>query len=316
MNDRVPWLDYLTNHIGLKEVPGPAHNPLIVQWGKDGGIGWWNNDEDAWCAVAVNAALVHSGYPSTRSALARSFTQYGTRLSRPVRGAIVIFPRGSNPLYGHVGIVDEVRADGTLAIINGNVGNAVRRSVFRTSSVLPDGIRWPPGATPPEASGAQPVDSPLGQRSLRLGLRGADVAALQGEMNILGYGLAVDGEFGAKTKDAVTRFEARRGLAADGVADPAMLAALTAAAQERRETNSRREIAQKAAAPIAGAGAAVTIGATVTTGVEIAKEVRSLNDGTVLGAMLVAAVIVAVGGFFLWRFAMRRATGTTTEEFA
>ena len=65
-------------------------------------------------ALAVNGALVNSGYPSTRSALARSFTRYGTRLSRPVRGAIVVFPRGTNPLYGHVGIVERVNGDGTI----------------------------------------------------------------------------------------------------------------------------------------------------------------------------------------------------------
>ncbi|WP_420392575.1 TIGR02594 family protein [Acuticoccus sp.] len=314
MHDRVPWLEYLTNHIGLKEVPGAQHNPLIVEWGKLAGIAWWNNDEDAWCAVAVNGALVHCGYPSTRSALARSFTSYGTPLARPVRGAIVVFPRGSNTLFGHVGIVESVQSDGTLTVINGNVGNAVRRSVFRTASILPDGIRWPPGAVPPARGMPQEPEQQLGQRSLRLGSRGSDVEALQRDMNVLGYQLDVDGEFGGRTRDAVSRFEARRGLESDGVADPAMLAALTAAVEARRTREARRETAQKAAAPIAGAGAAVTIGATVTTSVEIAKEVRSLNDGTVVGATLVVLAIVGVLGFLLWRFAIRRAEGPMAED--
>lgn len=313
MSDRVPWLDYLTNHIGLKEVPGAAHNPQIVQWGKDAGIGWWNNDDDAWCAVAVNAALVHSGYPSTRSALARSFTRYGMRLAKPLRGAIAVFPRGTNPMYGHVGIIDEIRADGTIVIVNGNVSNMVKRSVFRTASILPDGIRWPPGAPPPSGAASAVRDAPLGERSLRLGSRGRDVEALQDELKVIGYAVTVDGVFGPLTREAVVQFEARRGLDADGVVDAATLAALTAAAAERRLRDARVETAQKAATPIAGAGAAVTVGAVVTTGVEMAKEVKALNDGTVVGLMLIVAIAVAAGAVLLWRFAMQRASGRLSE---
>ena len=128
MGDRIPWLEYLVNHIGLKEIPGPQHEPVIVAWGREAGIDWWNNDDDAWCAVALNAALVRSGFPSTRSALARSFTTYGTRLSKPVRGAIVVFPRGRNPLYGHAGFVDTVHDDGTMTVVSGNLSNRVKRA--------------------------------------------------------------------------------------------------------------------------------------------------------------------------------------------
>lgn len=312
MRDPIPWLDHLVNHIGLQEIPGPEHNPLIVEWGRGAGISWWNNDEDAWCAVAVNGALVHAGYPSTRSALARSFTTYGTRLGKPVPGAIVVFPRGPNPLYGHVGIVEEVHADGTMTVVNGNVGNAVRRSVFRIASVLPDGIRWPPGAVPP--AGAEPVgvDVPLGVRTLRLGARGKDVAELQRNLNVLNYGLAVDGDFGGRTRDAVMRFEARRGLAPDGVADPAMLAALTVAVDARRRRAERRESAERAAGPVAGA--AVTVGATAATVAEAAREVRSLNDGTLIGAGLALVVMAVVVGLLVWRFALRRAEGPALED--
>ncbi len=312
MPERVPWLDYLSNHIGLKEIAGPQHNPLIVQWGQDAGIGWWNNDEDAWCAVAVNGALVHAGYPSTKSALARSFTRYGTRLDKPVRGAVVVFPRGSNPLYGHVGIVESVNANGTVTVINGNVSNEVRRSVFRTASILPDGIRWPPGAKAPQSALPRATDEPLGIRVLRLGARGPDVAALQRDLNVLNYGLDEDGEFGGRTRDAVMRFEARRGLAADGVADAAMLAALASAVDARQARSVRRGSASAAATPIAGA--AVGVGAVATTGVDLARDVQSLNDGTLFGLALVFALVVGIGSVVLWRFAMRRAEGPPAED--
>ncbi len=317
MAANVPWLDYLANHIGLKEIAGPQHNPLIVAWGREAGIDWWNNDEDAWCAVAVNGALVHAGYPSTRSALARSFTRYGTRLDTPVPGAIVVFPRGSDPLYGHVGIVESVSADGaTVTVINGNVSNEVRRSVFRTASILPDGIRWPPGAEPPQGSGPRETfdEAPLGVRVLRLGARGEDVAALQRDLNFLNYELQVDGNFGGRTRDAVMRFEARRGLEADGVADAAMLAALAAAVEARRQRQEKRDAGAKAATPVAAGGAVVGAGAIVSAGTDAARNVQSLNDGTVFGLVLVLALVLGAGGFLLWRFAIRRAEGLAGED--
>jgi uncharacterized protein (TIGR02594 family) len=138
-----PWLDWMIRFIGVKEVPGATHNPLIVQWGKDAGIGWWHRDEDAWCAVFMNAALVNSGFPSTRSALARSFENYGTELPGPAKGAIGVLPRGTNPLYGHVGCVEKW-TDSTVTLVNGNVGNEVRRSAYKRSSFLT--FRAPPGS--------------------------------------------------------------------------------------------------------------------------------------------------------------------------
>jgi uncharacterized protein (TIGR02594 family) len=314
MHEDVPWLDYLVRHIGAKEIPGPKYNPLIVQWGKDAGIDWWNNDDDAWCAVAVNGALVNCGFPSTRSALARSFTRYGTKLAKPVRGAIVVFPRGSNPIYGHVGLVESLHENGTMTVVNGNVGNEVRRSTFRIASVLPDGIRWPPGADAPAEAKPTLRETPLGARILKVGARGSDVAALQRDLVLLGYDVMPDGDFGPKTQAAVQAFEARRGLKADGVADAAMLAALTAAAADRRARHGRTAAAAKAAAPIAGAGAVATVGAVVSAGVQMAKEIRSLDDGTLFGAVLAAAVLAAVGGSLLWRFAIRRAAGPAAED--
>ena len=138
-----PWHDYGLRYVGEREIKGPRHNPIIISWGKSAGIDWWNNDEDAWCAVAVNGWLAAAGRSTTRSALARSFMTYGTPLAAPKRGAIVVFPRGPNPLYGHVGTVEDVHRDGTITILNGNVGDAVRLSRRRLDDVLPNGIRWP-----------------------------------------------------------------------------------------------------------------------------------------------------------------------------
>ena len=149
-------------------------------------------------------------------------------------------------------------------------------------------------------------------RTLSIGARGKDVEELQRNLNVLNYGLAVDGEFGGRTRDAVMRFEARRALPADGVADPAMLAALTVAVEARRKRAERRESAERAAAPVAGA--AVTVGATAATVAEAAREVRTLNDGTLIGAGLAIVVMAVAVGLLVWRFALRRAEGPALED--
>ncbi|RAH99182.1 hypothetical protein DLJ53_21795 [Acuticoccus sediminis] len=307
--ERAPWLDYLIDHIGLKEIPGPENNPLIVAWGQQSGIDWWNNDDDAWCAVAVNGALVNAGYPSTRSALARSFCKYGTRLSRPVRGAIVVFPRGTNPLFGHVGIVDEVRSDGTIVVVNGNVSNMVRRSTFRISSILPDGIRWPPGAPMDGQVAAIPTTVELGERILERGMSGDDVEDLQVGLAALGHiGGAdeVDGIFGPNTEDAVRAFQRSIGLTIDGLAGPATLSALDRAVQGAANKVKAREAAKAAAKPAAatagGLGAVGGVAATAAAVSSAARDVGGLWDGTALGLGFVAIIVAGGLGFLAYRY--------------
>ena len=63
--------------------------------------------------------------------------------------------------------------------------------------------------------------------TLRRGSKGDGVKWLQTALNTRGYGLAVDGGFGAKTESAVRHFQAARGLAVDGVAGPKTKAKLS-----------------------------------------------------------------------------------------
>lgn len=52
---------------------------------------------------------------------------------------------------------------------------------------------------------------------LRKGSSGAAVSALQALLSEHGYALAVDGEFGPKTEQAVRAFQAKQGIAVDGI---------------------------------------------------------------------------------------------------
>jgi murein DD-endopeptidase MepM/ murein hydrolase activator NlpD len=69
----------------------------------------------------------------------------------------------------------------------------------------------------------------LGSRSLRRGLIGWDVAALQFQLATHGFASgAFDGIFGPRVQAALRRFQEWAGLRVDGVAGPATLGALTA----------------------------------------------------------------------------------------
>lgn len=52
---------------------------------------------------------------------------------------------------------------------------------------------------------------------LIFGSKGEDVVVLQGRLNALGFVLAVDGHFGAKTEAAVKQLQRQSGLVVDGV---------------------------------------------------------------------------------------------------
>jgi hypothetical protein len=67
----------------------------------------------------------------------------------------------------------------------------------------------------------------LGARTMRIGQRGWDVAALQFLLSSRGYGPGgFDGGFGPNTDAAVRHFQRAAGLAVDGVAGPSTLGAL------------------------------------------------------------------------------------------
>lgn len=67
-------------------------------------------------------------------------------------------------------------------------------------------------------SSSSPSTSSLnGNRILKNGANGTDVSALQSALNSLGYNLSVDGKYGSKTQAAVSDYQKKNGLSADGI---------------------------------------------------------------------------------------------------
>jgi peptidoglycan hydrolase-like protein with peptidoglycan-binding domain len=116
--------------------------------------------------------------------------------------------------YGfYLGPIDGISGRGTATAI---------RAFQRSSRLAVDGI---PGASTRRALGR--LGRPLyGRRTLVVGRVGWDVSVLQFLLARHGVGRVIDGYFGPETRTAVRRFQRRAGLAVDGIAGPATLAAL------------------------------------------------------------------------------------------
>jgi uncharacterized protein (TIGR02594 family) len=87
-----------------------------------------------WCATFMNLVLRKSGYAGTNSDAARSFAQYGHRISSPQVGAIAVLARGK--INGHVGVVTGIDPNGNPIIISGNHGHRVGEGTYPSSRVI------------------------------------------------------------------------------------------------------------------------------------------------------------------------------------
>ena len=143
------WLANARELVGLKEIVGSKHEPKVVKFFAEAGHPSVTNDETAWCAAFANAMLIRAGYKGTGTLLARSFLQWGQKLTTPKTGCIVVFMRGGPKSWqGHVGFyVGETTTH--VRVLGGNQGNAVSIANYPKSELL--GYRWPSTAPVPVA---------------------------------------------------------------------------------------------------------------------------------------------------------------------
>lgn len=145
------WLVHARQNLGLREIPGPKHHPVILaMWRaiKRGGI---KDDETAWCAAFVGWCLESTGHVSSRFESARSYLNWGVPLADPVVGAVCVLGRPGHAGAGHAFFVTGMTATGNPVGIGGNQRNAVAEDSFDADRVL--GYRWPHGVPVP----ARPV---------------------------------------------------------------------------------------------------------------------------------------------------------------
>ena len=124
--------------IGLKEEIRGRSNPAVAHYYTYGGLPTKSDARKVpWCMCWLNGVLEKSGYPGSKSAMARSALRLGTETDEPRRGDIVVFWRGrfDDGTTGHVGFVHEIKGD-YVYCLGGNQGDAVSIARFHKSRVL------------------------------------------------------------------------------------------------------------------------------------------------------------------------------------
>jgi len=139
------WFELAVAEIGTKEAPGYANNPIVQQYYKDAGSGQLP-DSVPWCAAFVGAMLKRAGVAPSGFLAARSYLKWGVPIKTPVKGAIVVFSRGTS-WQGHVAFFDSYVRTGTIKVVGGNQSDAVNYGNYSLAKLL--GYRWPLGVNFP-----------------------------------------------------------------------------------------------------------------------------------------------------------------------
>lgn len=149
------WVVAGRKMIGLREVPGPMHNPTILGFWKLGAPWLKTDDSDSpWCGGFMAFCMKEAGLSFPKQyPRAASWRDYG-EAAVPQVGAIGVKARkGGNHVFM---IVGKTADDRNFKALGGNQSNGVNVIDIRQSDV--DAIRWPPGV--PQAHIPLPIMAP------------------------------------------------------------------------------------------------------------------------------------------------------------
>lgn len=113
-------------HLGVKEIVGNKHNPIILNWSEELGLEKiYNSDEIAWCGLFMAYVCLQAGieknFTNQQSLWALNWNKFGTKQSVAMLGDVLTFRRKNG---GHVGIY--VGEDNfCYHVLGGNQNNSV-----------------------------------------------------------------------------------------------------------------------------------------------------------------------------------------------
>lgn len=202
----------------------PLYAPMILRYGPK-----WIGRRCFDCAQLTREAASAAGMrlPSGSSSQwrdAQAWKERGTIDTLPDEPGLFLFTQKLGRMT-HTGVSV---GGGWEVDARGHAYGVVRRRIEDTSFT-----HWARLAVDYDAEADAPNPSPEpGKRTLRRGMSGEDVRALQSRLLVLGYDVGragADGVFGRGTRDAVVQFQKRAALAADGVVGPMTWSALDSA---------------------------------------------------------------------------------------
>lgn len=134
------WLTYAETFVGLREVPGPASNPVIRGWLSRIKASWLGGDDVPWCGTALANWMLERGVePPPTPYRALNWRYWGTELKRPIVGCVGVMQRSGG---GHVTLIVGEDANGNLLGLGGNQSDGVKISAFPRLGFV--AFRWPP----------------------------------------------------------------------------------------------------------------------------------------------------------------------------
>lgn len=150
--------------LNTNEIPGPKSNPEILKLAEIAGVrNIYKNDDVAWCAVAQTAICILANkdvpFTSYDRLRAASFLKFGTPVTDPVLGDVLVFTRTGG---GHVGMYVGEDKD-CYHVVGGNQSN--QYNVTRILKTRLSGARRPKYSVMPK-SAKKYLLSPTGKVSL------------------------------------------------------------------------------------------------------------------------------------------------------
>ena len=145
-----PWVELARKDMaaGVKEVPGSAGHPRILEMYDNAGLAHGTDDDQSWCGCALGTWLKEADYPVPANFYgAKQFETYGRKLDTFQPGAICVFYRTKlreRDWRRHVTIGIEETAT-HIKCLGGNQGDAVSIRSFPKRDLA--AIRWPVKAT-------------------------------------------------------------------------------------------------------------------------------------------------------------------------
>ncbi|WP_028886308.1 TIGR02594 family protein [Teredinibacter turnerae] len=150
LNATAAWYDIAVAEIGVKELLGiEKNNQRIIEYHSTTTLGA-KTDEIPWCSSFVNWVMRQAGFEGTNNALAKSWLDWGSVVTTPQKGDVVVIKRknatndartGSSSGY-HVGFY-VTSSNVVISLLGGNQSNSVKKSNFMLRSYDIAGFRRP-----------------------------------------------------------------------------------------------------------------------------------------------------------------------------
>lgn len=137
---KAKWLNIAEQEIGVKTFAGGSSNPRIEEYHQHTNIAGYD-DKAAWCSSFLDWVFRQADIEGTGSALARSWLDWGQKISTPRRGCVVVLERQDPKGWqGHVGLFLRMEEE-KIFLLGGNQQDEVCEYHYPLSSVL--AYRWP-----------------------------------------------------------------------------------------------------------------------------------------------------------------------------